>query len=365
MRAAEIAAMARMFGKSLTRRAGLPEFLIAFVTERCNLKCEHCFFWKEVDAPGGTMTSEEWRRIAQRVGSPAMIGLTGGEPFLREDLDEIAVAFAEETRPLGLQITSNGFLPSRIEAMTRKILAGAPELRLGVSISVDGPAPVHDRIRALQGSWERAAETLDRLVRLRSCEPRLKVATGTVFCRDNQEVVEDCVREIQRRWQPNSMALILARGEPRDPALLTVDIARYRRAMELVHGYSIVGSNAPLATLGKAIGRAVSREKVSVIARVAERDEFVVPCVAGSLAGVIHSDGRVAPCELLTDTFGNLRDVEYDFARLWESEPARAFRRRIVEERCRCTHECFVAPSVAFSPSRWPSMIGGLVRELV
>ena len=160
------------------------------------------------------------------------------------------------------------------------------------------------------------------------------------------------------------MALILVRGEPRDPALLAVDLARYKRAMEIVHGYSVVGSNAPMAALGKAIGRAVSREKVSVITRVAERDEFVVPCVAGSIAGVIHSDGTVAPCELLSDTFGNLRDVEYDFRRLWQSERARAFRRRIVEERCRCTHECFVAPSVAFTPSRWPTCSADVIREL-
>jgi len=365
MKAAELSAMLRMFGKSLTHRGVLPEFIIAFVTERCNLKCEHCFFWREVDAPGETMTAGEWRRIARQIGSPAMIGLTGGEPFLREDLDEIAVAFATEARPLGLQITSNGFLPARIEAITRKILQGAPELRFAVSISIDGPAAVHDRIRALPGSWERAAETLDRLVRLRAAQPRLKVATGTVFCRDNQDVAEDCLRDIQRRWQPNSMALILARGEPRDPALLAVDIARYERAMEIVHGHSVVGSNAPLATVGHAIGRAVSREKVSAITRVAARNEFVVPCVAGALVGVIHSNGAVAPCELLTDRFGNLRDVDYDFGRLWLSERARAFRRRIIAERCRCTHECFVAPSVAFSPSRWPSMLGSAVRELV
>jgi hypothetical protein len=38
---------------------------------------------------------------------------------------------------------------------------------------------------------------------------------------------------------------------------------------------------------------------------------------------------------------------------------------RIVEERCRCTHECFVAPSVAFSPSRWPHLLGHVVREFV
>jgi MoaA/NifB/PqqE/SkfB family radical SAM enzyme len=342
----------------------MPEFIIAFVTERCNLKCEHCFFWKEVDSPGDTMTPAEWRRVARHVGTPAMIALTGGEPFLREDLDEIAVGFAEETRPIGLQITSNGFLPERVERTTRRILESAPELHLGISISIDGPARVHDRIRAQQGSWDRATETLDRLTRLRAVEPRLKVATGTVFCSENQDVAEDCLRDIQRRWQPNSMALILARGEPRDPALLRVDVARYRRAMEIVHGHSVVGSNAPLAALGRAVGRAVSREKVSVITRVAERDEFVVPCVAGSLAGVIHSNGTVAPCELLTDTFGNVREVDYDFRQLWLSERAQRFRRRILEERCRCTHECFVAPSVAFSPSRWPSLLGTVVREL-
>ncbi len=365
MRSAELAAMLRVFGKSIVRRGALPEFIIAYVTERCNMKCEHCFFWREVDSPGATMRPDEWRRIARHVGSPAMIALTGGEPFLREDLDEIAVAFAEEARPIGFQITSNGFLPARIEATARAILAAAPDLSLAISISLDGPREVHDRIRALPGSWERAAETLDRLVRLRTAEPRFKVATGTVFCRDTQDVAEPFLREIAARWHPNSMALILARGTPRDPALLDVDLERYRRAMELVHDYSIVSSNAPLAAIGKAIGRAVSREKVSVITRVAAHDEFVVPCVAGALVGVIRSDGTVAPCEMLPDTFGNLRDVDYDFRRLWLSAPATEFRRRVVAERCRCTHECFVAPSVAFAPSRWPAMAASTLRELV
>lgn len=364
MKASELYALMRMFGKSIRRRDVLPEFIIAYVTERCNLKCEHCFFWREVDSPGATMTVAEWRKIAARVGSPAMIALTGGEPFLREDLEEIAVGFAEEVRPIGIQITSNGLLPQRVEAITRRILAAAPELQLGVSISLDGPAPVHDRIRALTGSWERATETLDRLHLLRAAEPRLKIATGTVFCRDTQDIAEDCLREIQRRWQPNSMALILARGEPRDPALLLVDLGRYRKAMEVVHGYSVVGSNAPMAKLGSAIGRAVSRNKVDVITRVAERDEFVVPCVAGSFAGVIQSNGTVAPCEMLKDNFGNLRDVDYDFRRLWLSQRADEFRRRIVAERCRCTHECFVAPSVAFTPSRWPKLAASVLREL-
>lgn len=365
MKRAEIAAMARMFGKSLLPNGSLPEFLISFVTERCNLKCEHCFFWREVDAPGRTMTAGEWRRIAKTVGRPAMVGLTGGEPFLREDLDEIAIAFAEEARPIGLQITSNGMLPERVEATARRILAGAPELPLAVSISLDGPAAIHDQIRALDGSWERAVETLDRLVCLRREVPRFKIATATVFCQANQSHAEACLREIQDRWQPNSMALILARGEPRDPAMLKVDMSAYRQAMELVHDYSVVGSNAPLAAVGRAASRALSRSKVDVISRVAERDEFVVPCTAGALAGVIHSDGRVVPCELLPDTFGNLRDVDYDFRRLWLSPQARAFRQRILAERCRCTHECFMAPSVAFTPSNWPRLAAGFARELI
>lgn len=364
MKTAELAAMARMFGKSIRRAGALPEFLIAFVTERCNLKCEHCFFWREVDAPGATMRADEWRQIARHIGSPAMIGITGGEPFLREDLDEIVAGFAEEAQPIGLQITSNGLLPERIEAMTARILAAAPELPFAVSISLDGPAPIHDRIRARDGSWDRAAETLDRLVRLRARAPRLKVATGTVFCRDTQDSVDTFLPQVRARWRPDSMALILARGEPRDPALLAVDLERYRAAMERVHDASIVSSNAPLAVIGRSIGRAISREKVSVITRVAAHDEFVVPCVAGSLAGVIHADGRVAPCELLPDTFGNLREVDYDLRRLWFSPRAEAFRRRILAERCRCTHECFVAPSVAFTPARWPRILANVVREL-
>ena len=48
------------------------------------------------------------------------------------------------------------------------------------------------------------------------------------------------------------------------------------------------------------------------------KNEFISNCYAGSLFGVIQPNGDVSPCEILEDKFGNLRDYNYDFMKLWK-----------------------------------------------
>ena len=70
------------------------------------------------------------------------------------------------------------------------------------------------------------------------------------------------------------------------------------------------------------------------------KNEFISNCYAGSLFGVIQANGDVSPCEILSDKFGNLRDYDYDFIKLWEKKSRQDFCKRIKNNKCFCTYEC-------------------------
>ncbi|TAJ16590.1 MAG: radical SAM protein, partial [Planctomycetota bacterium] len=118
--------------------AGVPVHLTLFVTGACNLRCRHCFHFKEVadSVPGPEL--EQVRALAEscaRLGPLVWVSFGGGEPFLRRDLPELAAAFAQHGLR-HLAIPTNG-LVERMEASVRAILAACPDLFLSVAVSFD------------------------------------------------------------------------------------------------------------------------------------------------------------------------------------------------------------------------------------
>ena len=72
----------------------------------------------------------------------------------------------------------------------------------------------------------------------------------------------------------------------------------------------------------------------------------------------MFANGDVYPCELLIDkSLGNLRDVNYDFKKLWFSPKADETRRFIRESKCFCTYECFLTINILFNPRMMPAVL--------
>ncbi len=99
----------------------------------------------------------------------------------------------------------------------------------------------------------------------------------------------------------------------------------------------------------------------SLIRRMLEGGRSGGACSAGTVAGVLYSDGGVYPCELLETPLGNVRDFGLDFGRLWSSEAAGAARRFIRETRCQCTQECFLSASMPFQAGPMARVLGRAV----
>lgn len=340
------------------RRGGPPVHLTLFLTGRCNLRCRHCFHWKEVAESKAGPSAEEVERLADsaaRLGPLLWVSFGGGEPFLRDDLPRCAEAFGRHGLR-HLAIPTNGLVAGQLEA-AEEVLDRCPDTFLSLSFSIDGPPAEHDAIRDRRGAHAGTVETVRAALDLAQRRERLGVGIISTITAGNQDVLAEHLDELCRDLRPHHLTVNLARTDALDRDQLEVDTDRYRDLVatkrRLESEGVLGGYDFPLARVMRARDRRM-HELVAANADGATDDP--PPCTAGSLSAVVLEDGDLRPCEVLGDSLGNLHDVDWDLGRLWRTTAADALRRRIVDTRCRCTWECAQGDNVLFRPREWPGL---------
>ena len=135
----------------------LGERLWLYVNFHCNLHCDYCCVRSSPVARRRELGIERVRRIARE--APALgvreIFVTGGEPFLLDDIDDIILALVTAA-PVTLLTNGMLFRGPRLAALERM-----PRDRVTLQISLDSPdAALHDAHRG-SGAWRRALEGID------------------------------------------------------------------------------------------------------------------------------------------------------------------------------------------------------------
>jgi MoaA/NifB/PqqE/SkfB family radical SAM enzyme len=133
-----------------------PTGCVVAVTYRCNARCEMCDIWKQPSDAERELSPSEYVWLPASLRS---VNLSGGEPFLRDDLPEIARVVGRACPSARIVVSTNGLDPDRIE----RAMSSMPNV--AVRISVDAVGRLHDEIRGVPGAFERAMETLERLSR--------------------------------------------------------------------------------------------------------------------------------------------------------------------------------------------------------
>lgn len=144
-----------------TRAASRPLHLLAIgLTRRCNLACAHCYLDAATlrGASEDELTAEEVGRVLVEVadrGDGAMVVLTGGEPLVRQDLEDIVSRGAGLGLPIVVGTNATLLTERRARALRQAGL-------LGAGISVDSlDAEHHDRFRGSPGAWRRTMAGID------------------------------------------------------------------------------------------------------------------------------------------------------------------------------------------------------------
>ncbi len=132
-----------------------PVSAVLAVTYRCNSRCRTCDIWKR--EPGPELSPEQFERLP---GGLRNINLSGGEPFLRSDLPEVVAVLRRKYPGAALVISTNGLAPERIERSVRQMG------KVGVRVSIDAEGRLDDEVRGVNGAFDLAIETVDRLAAL-------------------------------------------------------------------------------------------------------------------------------------------------------------------------------------------------------
>jgi len=330
-----------------------PVALIFFVTSRCNLRCSHCFYWQKLNAGDNELTIDEIRKIASSFRYPVSLSLTGGEPFIRKDLKEIIEAFRQGCGTQEVGIATNGTLMETTVETVRSVLEADYLSSLSVQISLDGLEGTHDEIRGVKGSFEKAISTVKELKKIGTYYPGFQLKTAlTVQQRNLSELKEfvECLLPLNIPLRFNIVrgggfgvfdlpASAFSGFDPKD------ENSSFLSLEEIEGAYALLKEMSDSSRFHFWPTRQQRIWELSI--QMLEEKRSSIPCYASAMESVLYSDGDVAFCEL-SKPFGNIREFDHNFARLWKTKKADEMRKLI--SRCCCIHGCNLTTGLTFEP---------------
>lgn len=142
------------------------------LTYRCNARCNVCEVWKHPTKPEEEIGLDEIEKLPKTF----FTNVTGGEPFVRQDLPEIVGALRKKSRRL--VISTNGYFTSRILSLCERY----PDI--GIRISMEGLPKTNDAIRGIPDGFDRGLRTLLTLRAMGTSDIGFAITVQDSNCRD-------------------------------------------------------------------------------------------------------------------------------------------------------------------------------------
>jgi radical SAM protein with 4Fe4S-binding SPASM domain len=256
----------------------------------------------------------------------ALVNLTGGEPFVREDLEEIVrILFTKTNRVV---ISTSGWFEDRIIRMAGKFP------NLGFRVSIEGLSQKNDELRGREGGFDRGLRTLLELRRMGIKD----IGFGITVSNNNSadmlhlyELARNLKLEFATAAFHNSFYF-----HKDDNVITNIDEVS-ANFEELIN--RLLNENHP-----KSWFRALFN--LGLINYI-KGNPRLLPCEAGSENFFVDPYGEVLPCNGMEAkywyaTMGNLHDVK-DFMEIWNSERAKKIR----EDVKKCPKNCWMIGSAS------------------
>ena len=326
-----------------------------YVTNRCNFRCDFCFYYAEIDKgrKPTELTLDEIDKFTKSAGRLIQLSMTGGEPFIRKDFIELTKIALNNTRAKYVTIPTNAYLTDNIYNYLIEILPRFPKSYFRLSLSIDGIEDEHDTNRSKPGSYKKIIETHNMIKGLRKKFHNLVIDSNTVFTANTQGRMIDILKRIHSDFEFDNHTVTYARGKIRDPKLAVMARKEYEEMNQMLTSLSYKSEKRFLYPIYRGVRNVSWQNLIST----AFNDRFVTPCVAGRKMCVVTEEGFVKPCELLPHNYGNLRDYDYDIKALLGNQEAINSRKWIEETKCKCTFECALAANVTWNVSQYPRVV--------
>ena len=302
------------------------------ITYRCNYRCKMCNIWKKPAKE--ELNLQEIERVFSNAKYLQWVSLTGGEPFLREDIDKIAELINRRCNLFTLNIPTNGSMPQTVRKKARRICELGIE-KTGITVSLDGPKEIHNEIRGMPLAWKHAIETFAMLKELEKEFSNFRVFFEFTLSPFNigyfQKTVEEAKKEVGVSASDFHVTFFHTSGH-------------YYENLSMQKQYKGFKSKIydEMKKIQKIRGKNFSTEKLlSDIYMGLINRELTCPldCCALSCSCFIDPYGNVYPCIVLDELLGNLRENGYNLGRIVESKRTLVLKEKI--KRCKlCWTPC-------------------------
>lgn len=309
----------------------LPLNLTLNVTYHCPSRCQTCNIWQKKAAE---FTLEEWKKTFKSIKSPIYwLILSGGEPFARKELPELAKLAYHYLKPKVINIPTNGFLVDIIPSAVEKILENCPTSQVVINFSLDGLEEKHDEIRNLKGSFENLMLSYSALQKIKN--PRLTIGVHSVVSKLNFEKFPDIYEFVEKNLKPDSYITEIAEKRTE---LDNKNLAVFPSEQEYAQAIDFLLEKMENKTAHglSQITRALRINYYKMTKEVLRKKTQIIPCYAGFASGQISAEGEVWSCCVRGESVGNLRDENYDFRKIWFGEKAKKLRKGIKDKACHC-----------------------------
>ena len=342
-----------------------PVSLVHFLTNRCNARCSFCFI--DFDDPAtfkGELSLEEIEKLTKTLGKSLLnVNLTGGEPFARKDIVDIAKLYIRNSTVQSMYVTTNASLPDRVENFAKQITNMDKNIELTFQISIDDFPEKHNKVRKIDNLFE---SCIDTFFRLKKFSKNINPVVSITVTHENCDNIENIFNHLVYKCKIDSIKCTIVRDEG-------VYKTPQSKREKIYSAYSwLTGKITELTKEGliknyntKSIQGKLhnKKDKISwdLTKKMYLKPKYISPCHAAGLFGIISASGLVYPCEILENrVLGDLRKNDMNFMKIWKSQKTLDTKNFIKKTNCHCTYECALTYNILGNWRYQPSLISSV-----
>lgn len=270
------------FTDLVLNRKRAPDIFSLAVTAKCHNNCKFCS--AHGHKKGEELTTNEWQNVISQIqdlGS-CIIEFTGGEPLLRDDLEEIISSIDDRSRSF---VATSGFGLTIKRAISLKN-AGLN----GVFISIDSPdSKENDETRG-DGAYETAIKAVKNALKAELC------------------VIINCIIPKNRLNEKYVFEICHFAQKMGANEILLIKPLRAGRLLNVKEEPDIYYDNEATEKMQIIYRRAVKKfKKLKIFSSALLEWDKTRGCIGGIQLSYINFTGELFPCDFLPLSFGNVR----------------------------------------------------------
>lgn len=300
----------------------LPSDVSIITTYRCPMACKMCNIWKNP-----THQREEIKPEALEIlPNFKFANITGGEPFVREDLDEIVKIMLKKSKRV--VISTSGWFTDQIIALAEK------HPNIGVRVSIEGLSQKNDELRGRTEGFDRGIRTLLGLKKIGLRDIGFGITVSNHNSRDMLDLYE----------LAKNLKMEFATAAFHNSFYFHKDDNVITNKDEVISNFEILISRLLKEKHPKSWFRAFFN--LGLINYI-EGGRRMLPCEAGSVNFFVDPFGEVYPCNGLEpkywmESMGNIKNAP-SFNDIWFSDKARQVRELVRT----CPKNCWMVGTAA------------------